>query len=140
MKKLIASALLVAAPFGGHASEAMQGLMDGLSLLVACKSEDPSQRASCVGYLVGIAEATVDSRDSFPGVASNVYISFGDVCMPEEIPQNQLETAFVGWTSEHPELLQSPAANLVLSAYAHTWPCTYEQQIEPSEEIAQVAT
>lgn len=140
MKKLIAAALLIAAPLGGQATEGMEGLMDGLSLLVACKSENTSQHASCMGYLVGIAEATVDSRDSFPGVASNVYISFGDVCMPEGILQDQLETAFVGWTGDHPELLQSPAANLVLSAYAHNWPCTYEQQTQPSDDIAQVST
>ena len=138
MKKLMLSAVLVlVAPLCGHAQ---QGLMDGLSLLVACKSDNTLQHSSCMGYLVGVAEATVDSRDSFPGVASNVYISFGDVCMPESVIQKDLESAFVGWTTEHPELLQSPAANLVLSAYANTWPCTYEQHAEPGEEIAQVST
>lgn len=143
MRNLIASAVLIAAPFAGQADEpleGMEGLMDGLSLLVACKSEDVAQHSSCLGYLVGVAEATVDSRDSFPGVASNVYISFGDVCMPEGVMQNQLKSAFVDWTSEHPELLQSPAANLVLSAYANTWPCTYDHRQPPSEDIAQVST
>ena len=138
MKKLMLCAVLVlVAPLYSHAQE---GLMDGLSLLVACKSENTMQHTSCLGYLVGIAEATVDSRDSFPGVASNVYISFGDVCLPESVMQGDLESAFVGWTIEHPELLQSPAANLVLSAYANSWPCGYEQIGEISEEIAQVST
>ncbi len=138
MKKLMLSALLlVLTPLHGHSED---GLMDGLSLLVACKSQNSLQHSSCLGYLVGIAEATVDSRDSFPGVASNVYISFGDVCMPESVMQNDLESAFVGWTTEHPELLQSPAANLVLSAYANTWPCGYEQVGESGEEIAQIST
>jgi hypothetical protein len=138
MKKLTLSAVLVLlAPLYAHAEE---GLMDGLSLLVACKSENSTQHTSCLGYLVGIAEATVDSRDSFPGVASNIYISFGDVCMPESVVQTDLESAFVGWTTEHPELLQSPAANLVLSAYANSWPCSYEQVGETGDEIAQVST
>jgi hypothetical protein len=138
MKKLMLSAvLLLVAPLYGHAED---GLMDGLSLLVACKSANTLQHSSCMGYLVGVAEATVDSRDSFPGVASNVYISFGDVCMPESVMQNDLESAFVGWTTEHPELLQSPAANLVLSAYANTWPCGYEQLGDAGEEVAQVST
>lgn len=138
MKKLMLSAVLVlVAPLYGHAEE---GLMDGLSLLVACKSENTIQHSSCVGYLVGVAEAAVDSRDSFPGVASNIYISFGDVCMPQSVMQIDLESAFVDWTIAHPELLQSPAANLVLSAYAHTWPCGYEQPGESGEEIAQVST
>lgn len=138
MKKLMLSAIVVlVAPLCGHAEE---GLMDGLSLLVACKSENTIQHSSCLGYLVGVAEATVDSRDSFPGVASNVYISFGDVCMPQSVMQNDLESAFVDWTIAHPELLQSPAANLVLSAYANTWPCGYEQIGESGEEIAQVST
>ncbi|TDJ23000.1 MAG: hypothetical protein E2O58_09765 [Gammaproteobacteria bacterium] len=138
MKKLMLSAVLVlVAPPYGHAEE---GLMDGLSLLVACKSENTIQHSSCLGYLVGVAEAAVDSRDSFPGVASNIYISFGDVCMPQSVMQIDLESAFVDWTIAHPELLQSPAANLVLSAYAHTWPCGYEQPGEPGEEIAQVST
>lgn len=140
MRNLMASALLMVAPFGSHAVEGMEGLMDGFSLLVACQSDHPAQHASCVGYLVGIAEATVDSRDSFPGVASNVYISFGDVCMPEGVLQDELESAFVDWTDDHPELLQSPAANLVLSAFAHTWPCTYDHATPEGEEVAQVST
>jgi hypothetical protein len=138
MKKLMLSAVLVL--FAPLSSSAQDGLMDGLDLLVACKSENTMQHTSCLGYLVGVAEATVDSRDSFPGVASNVYISFGDVCLPESVVQNDLESAFVDWTIEHPELLQSPAANLVLSAYANSWPCGYEQIGETGEEIAQVST
>jgi hypothetical protein len=127
-RRLATFALSVVLAAGVHGDDRyFEDVLSAGDLHASCISEDRSRAAACAGYLLGIVEAAIDSRDTFPGVTSPTWVSFADVCIPPG-PRDPAEyvDVFVEWMSERPEIAQNIAANTVLLAFSDQWPCTQE--------------
>ncbi len=68
---------------------------------------------TCSGYLMGVADMMAQQEWPYPTKA----------CFPDEVVRGQLIAIVKKYISNHPDLLQSPALDIVAAAFAHAFPC-----------------
>ena len=68
---------------------------------------------SCSGYLMGVADVMAQPEWPYPTKA----------CFPDEVVRGQLIAIVKKYISNHPDLLQSPALDIVAAAFAQAFPC-----------------
>ena len=93
---------------------------DGTNLIGVCMAPKPSalaaedmqtsfwqQKALCAGYIEAVADLLSDTN----------------VCIPPEIPEDELEKAVVAYAAKHEDKMHGPASRIVASALQETYPC-----------------
>ena len=76
-----------------------------------------SARAFCIGYMTGAINYYRAIADS-PGMGAFI-------CNDRPIPRSDMISAFLSWSSAHPQLDAAPAVENVMRAAAQKWPCPF---------------
>jgi hypothetical protein len=101
------------------------GPMTAADLDTDCSALDMTRNSTCRSYVLGVVEGlrlaarTLGERTQF--------------CVPSDVPEGQLVAIFEEAVREHPQDLKKPAAALVASAVAHTFPCAKPDRITNSK-------
>jgi hypothetical protein len=107
---VMSGATALAQPASNHS------LADAQLLLESCRSEAPTLRAMCLGYLAAISDglrhdhATGNIRDP--------------LCPPAIVSLDAYRQAFIGFVTAQPARPANlPAAEAVRSAFLNSWTC-----------------
>ena len=65
------------------------------------------QKALCAGYIEAVADLLADIN----------------VCIPPEIPEDELEKAVVAYAAKHEDKMHGPASRIVSGALHEAYPC-----------------
>jgi hypothetical protein len=87
--------------------------LDGSTMYSRCTGDDENWQLWCLGYVGGSSDAFVLFNS---GKAPNV-------CLPADGTHGQVQTIIVKYLRDHPEYLQRPALETVLSALVAAFPC-----------------
>lgn len=92
---------------------AQEGAVDASTLYSRCSGNDEGWTLWCLGYVGGTSDALI-------------FFSSGKVpkaCLPENGTHGQTQAIVTKYLRDHPEYLNRPALEVVISALAAAFPC-----------------
>ncbi len=97
------------------ALDAGAGPMTAADLHTDCSALDMTRNSTCRSYILGVVEGL--------RLAARAASDLSHFCVPSDVPEGQLVAIFEETVREDPQDLKEPAAAMVASAVAHTFPC-----------------
>lgn len=92
-------------------------------LLLACKDKSPAKQNFCYGFIISAANAAQFYRNIV-----DVEHEFIDICLPEEISNQEVVDLYIAWAEKHLELAKSPAFIGVTTSFSKKYSCPPEQK------------
>jgi len=92
-------------------------LASGNDLLSFCASPSALQQSACLGYIVGISDAVINTDIAGKAGAKRS-------CASKSVSGGDRAGKVVSWLGQHTERLNETAATLVLAALIKAYPCT----------------
>ena len=111
-------------------SAARAGVFTGNELYAICTSSDSSDRAECLGYVVGLADAGAYNPIVMKGYYTGWGANLGQArwCLPEGVIVTQIRDVVLNYLRDKPQWRNSGAAGLAAFALEDAWPCKGNDQ------------
>lgn len=92
-------------------------------LLTACKDKSPATQNFCYGFIISAANAAQFYRNIV-----DVEQEFIDICLPEQISNQEVVNLYIDWAEKHLDLAKSPAFLGVTTSFSKKYSCPPEQK------------
>lgn len=92
-------------------------------LLVACKDTAPGPQNFCYGFIISAANAAQFYRNIV-----DVQQQFIDICLPEDISNQEVVDLYTAWAEDHLELAKGPAFLGVTTSFSTKYSCPPEKE------------
>ncbi|MSR15716.1 MAG: hypothetical protein EXR86_14415 [Gammaproteobacteria bacterium] len=99
----------------GLATPSFANFLDGNELLARCTSDRPEEINTCLGYIVGVADA--DTAAPAWKMGKSLF------CVPRGLSSEQLRGLILRYFAAHPEEEDLEAAMVVGNAFLEAFPC-----------------
>ena len=100
------------AALADHANHSLAGTQD---LLASCKSDAPTLRAMCLGYLAAMSDEVLREQ---AGAGARQTL-----CAPEIVDLDAYRRAFIAFAEKAPVVLEGHSYEAVKAALRARWPC-----------------
>lgn len=94
-------------------------------LLSACKDKSPAPQNFCYGFIISAANAAQFYRNIV-----DVEQEFIDICLPENISNQEVVNLYISWAEKHLDLAKSPAFLGVTTSFSKKYSCPPEEKTE----------
>lgn len=92
-------------------------------LLSACKDKSPATQNFCYGFIISAANAAQFYRNIV-----DVEQEFIDICLPENISNQEVVNLYIAWAEKHLDLAKGPAFLGVTTSFSKKYSCPPEQK------------
>lgn len=104
------------------------GSVTNQELLVACKDKSTATQNFCYGFIISAANAAQFYRNIV-----DVEQEFIDICLPENVSNQEVVDLYIAWAEKHLDLAKGPAFLGVTTSFSKKYSCPPEKKTKQHE-------